>query len=48
MTTKGFKEEEFRKVGQWIALALKHKEDEEIKKKLRKQVISLTDQYPFA
>lgn len=47
MTTKGFKEEEFRKVGQWIALALKHKEDEEIKKKLREQVISLTDQYPF-
>ena len=47
MTTKGFKEEEFRKVGQWIALALKHKDDEEIKKKLRKQVISLTDQYPF-
>lgn len=47
MTTKGFKEEEFRKVGQWIALALKHKDDEEIKKKLREQVISLTDQYPF-
>ncbi len=47
MTTKGFKGEEFRKVGQWIALALKHKEDEEIKKKLREQVISLTDQYPF-
>ncbi|MBR2668431.1 MAG: serine hydroxymethyltransferase [Solobacterium sp.] len=47
MTTKGFNEEEFRKVGQWIALALKHKDDEEIKKKLREQVISLTDQYPF-
>ena len=47
MTTKGFKEEEFRKVGQWIALALKHKDDEEIKKKLREQVIYLTDQYPF-
>ena len=47
MTTKGFKEEEFRKVGQWIALALKHKDDEEIKKKLREQVISLADQYPF-
>ena len=47
MTTKGFKEEEFRKVGRWIALALKHKEDEEIKKSLREQVISLTGQYPF-
>ena len=47
MTTKGFNEEEFRKVGQWIALALKHKDDEEIKKKLREQVISLADQYPF-
>ena len=31
MTTKGFKEEEFRKVGTWIAEVLKNKDDEELK-----------------
>lgn len=47
MTTRGFKEKEFIQVGKWIAEALKNKDDENLKEKIRKEVISLTDQYPF-
>ena len=47
MTTRGFREKEFIQVGKWIAEALKNKDDENLKEKIRKEVISLTDQYPF-
>ncbi len=45
MTTRGFKEEEFRKVGKMISEALKNKENEEILKKLSQEVINLTKKY---
>ena len=38
MTTKGFKEEEFRKVGKWISRIAHHPEDEEIIEEVRKEV----------
>ena len=47
MTTKGFGEEEFRKVGMWIADVLKHKDDAALKQSVRQQVIELTDAFPF-
>ncbi len=48
MTTRGFKEEEFRKVGTWIAQVLKNKEDLVLKQKIQQEVIALTANYPFA
>ena len=47
MTTKGFKEEEVRKVGTWIAEVLKNKDDEALKQKVKAEVISLTANFPF-
>ncbi len=47
MTTKGFKEEEFRKVGTWIAEVLKNKDDEALKQKVKAEVIGLTANFPF-
>lgn len=47
MTTKGFKEKEFEQVGKWIAEVLKNKDDEELKSRIRSEVIALTDQFLF-
>jgi glycine hydroxymethyltransferase len=47
MTTKGFKEEDFRQVGQWIAAVIKNKEDEELKAKIKEEVLALTAKHPF-
>lgn len=47
MTTRGFKEEEFVQIGHIIAKALKNKDDEEILKKLDKEVLDLTSKYPI-
>lgn len=47
MTTKGFREEEFRKVGSWIAEVLKNKDDEQLKERICQEVIELTEQFPF-
>ena len=47
MTTKGFKEKEFEQVGRWIAEVIKNKDDEELKARIRQEVIALTDQFPF-
>ena len=48
MTTRGFKEEEFRRVGTWIAQVLKNKEDLVLKQKIQQEVIALTANFPFA
>lgn len=45
MTTRGFKEKEFKKVGHIIATALKNSQDEEILKKLNQEVLDLTSQF---
>lgn len=46
MTTRGFKEEEFRKIAQWIHRALTHHEDEAVLKELANEVTALTRNYP--
>jgi glycine hydroxymethyltransferase len=43
MTTKGFKEEDFREVGKIIAYRLKNEETDEIKEECLKRVKALTD-----
>ena len=47
MTTRGFKEAEFIKVGQIISSALKNRDDENILKELKKEVLELTSKYPI-
>lgn len=47
MTTRGFKEEEFRKVARIIDKALKNKQNEEILEELKKEVLALTEKYPL-
>ena len=47
MTTRGFKEAEFIKVGQIISSALKNKDDENILQELKKEVLELTSKYPI-
>lgn len=47
MTTKGFTEKEFRQVGLWIAETIKNKDNEEVKARIKQEVIALTDQFPF-
>lgn len=48
MTTRGFREEEFRKVGTWIAQVLKNKEDLVLKQRIQQEIIALTANFPFA
>ena len=47
MTTRGFKECDFEKVGSIIATALKNSDNEEILKNLEKEVLELTSKYPL-
>lgn len=47
MTTRGFKEAEFIKVGQIISSALKNRDDENILHELKKEVLELTSKYPI-
>ena len=47
MTTRGFKEPEFIKVGQIISRALKNRDDENILQELKKEVLELTSKYPI-
>jgi len=48
MTTKGFKEEDFRQVAKWIAEVVKNKNDEELKARVKQEVLDLTSKHPFA
>ena len=45
MTTRGFKEEEFRKVGHWIGKIAHNPEDEELRKQIGEEVLALTEQF---
>lgn len=47
MTTRGFKEAEFRQVAKWIDRVLRNPEDEAVKTEVRKEVYALTEQYPI-
>ena len=42
MTSRGFKEEDFIKIGHWIDRALKNYEDEEVLKEIEREVKSHT------
>lgn len=45
MTTKGFKEEEFIKIGKIIAKSLKNKDDEKLQKQLANEVLEITKKF---
>lgn len=47
MTTRGFKENEFRQVALWISRVLKNAEDETVREEVRKEVRALTVQFPL-
>jgi glycine hydroxymethyltransferase len=47
MTSRGFKEKEFRKVANIINLALKNKDDEKVLNELKNEVLDLTSKYPL-
>lgn len=47
MTTRGFKEEEFRQVARWIITVLKNPDSEEIKEQLRQEVAAVTSKFPL-
>lgn len=47
VTTRGFKEDELKEVGQIIALVLKDVENEAVKEEARKRVKALTDRFPL-
>ena len=46
MTTRGLKEEEFKKIGEIIASALQDSSEENLKK-LKEQVLEITNKYPL-
>jgi glycine hydroxymethyltransferase len=47
MTTRGFKEEEFRLVGRLIATVLKNPEDTALHAKVKEEVHNLTEKFPL-
>ena len=47
MTTRGFREEDFRKVGKWISTVLRNKDDEELKANIRREVIAMSEAHPY-
>ncbi len=47
MTTRGFKEKEFKMVAHWIIKALNNYQDKEILDSIKKEVINLTAKYPL-
>jgi glycine hydroxymethyltransferase len=47
MTTRGFKEDEFRQVALWISEALKNSEHEELLNRIKQEVSALTLRFPI-
>ncbi len=47
MTTRGFNEEDFIKVGKIISSCLKNKDDKKVQKELAKEVLALTKAHPL-
>ncbi len=47
MTTRGCKEEEFRKIAHWISDVLKNPEDKEVLNRVRREVLELTRTLPL-
>ena len=47
MTTRGFKEDEFRQLGHWIGRTIKNKDNPEELNQIRKEVLECTKKYPI-
>ena len=47
MTTRGFKEEEFKQVAKWIARVLKNHDNEQVIAQVKEEVQALTRNYPI-
>jgi glycine hydroxymethyltransferase len=47
LTTRGMKEAEMRQVGRWIADALLHRTDASVLTRIRKEVLSLCEEFPL-
>ena len=47
MTTRGFKEEEFKQLGLWISRTIKNKDNPEELEKIREEVLTCTQKYPI-
>lgn len=47
MTTRGFKEEEFKQLGHWIGRTIKNKNNLEELRKIKEEVLKCTNQYPI-
>jgi len=47
VTTRGMKENEMRQIGRWIAEALTHRTDAAALGKIRKQVLTLAEEFPL-
>lgn len=47
MTTRGFKEEEFKQVALWIARVLKNADNEELIAQVHQEVCALTEKFPL-
>ncbi len=47
MTTRGFKEEEFKQLGLWISRTIKNKDNPEELEKIREEVLACTKKYPI-
>jgi glycine hydroxymethyltransferase len=47
VTTRGMKEQEMRRIGQWISQVLHHAQDESAIARVRREVESLTEQFPL-
>ncbi len=47
VTTRGMKEAEMRRIGEWIAEALNNIEDASLLERIRREALSLTDRFPL-
>jgi len=47
LTTRGMKENEMKQIGLWISEALRHRSDNAILAKIRKQVLTLAEAFPL-
>ncbi len=47
LTTRGMKESEMKEIGVWIAAILKNTTNEEVKEKIRNNILDLTKQFPL-
>jgi len=47
LTTRGMREEEMRQVGRWISEALHHRNEADVLKRIRKEVLELADAFPL-